>query len=206
MVLFYDTKRTKVVISGSARADVLMLIAAITGMPGAGKSTAAKALKAKGFRLIIMGDVIREETKRRGLEVDDKNTGKVMVELREKYGPGAVAEVCLASLKGAKDKVVVVDGIRSYAEVEVFAREHEVKLMAITASRDRRFLFLTERGRSDAPATRKSFDDRDARELSVGVGSAIALADETISNERSTPEELGKRVVDLVESWVSGVV
>jgi len=180
-----------------------MLIAAITGMPGAGKSTAARALEAHGFRRIVMGDVIREETKRRGLPVDEKNTGKVMLELREKYGPGAVAEVCLRSLKGAKEDVVVVDGIRSYSEVEAFGREHRVKLMAVTASRDRRFKFLTERARSDAPTSRKSFDERDTRELSVGVGGAIALADETLSNERSTADELGRRAIELVEWWVS---
>ena len=183
-----------------------MLIVAITGMPGAGKSTAAKALEARGFKRIVMGDVIREETRRRGLEPDAENTGKVMLELREKLGPGAVAEVCLRSLKAIKDEVVVVDGVRSFAEVEVFKREGAVKLLAITASRDRRFRLLTERGRSDAPASRASFDDRDRRELSIGVGDAVALADESLSNERATPEEIGNRAVELVEWWVSTAV
>jgi dephospho-CoA kinase len=152
---------------------------------------------------MVMGDVIREETRRRGLEPDEKNTGRVMLELRDKYGPGAVAEVCLLPLKGTNEKVVIVDGIRSFAEVEVFAREGKVKLLAIHASRDRRFKLLTERGRSDAPTTRASFDERDKRELSVGVGNAVALADECISNERATPEELRNRTVELVEWWVS---
>jgi dephospho-CoA kinase len=180
-----------------------MLIVAITGMPGAGKSTAAKALEAHGFRRTVMGDVIREETRKRGLEPDEKNTGKVMLELREKYGPGAVAEVCLHSLKAMKEKVVIVDGIRSYAEVEVFARQGKVKLLAIQASRDRRFKLLTERARSDAPASRVSFEERDKRELSIGVGNAVALADESISNEHVTPDELGRKAVELVEWWVS---
>jgi dephospho-CoA kinase len=180
-----------------------MLIVAITGMPGAGKSTAAKALEAHGFKRIVMGDVIREETRRRGLEPDEKNTGKVMLELREEYGPGAVAEVCLRSLKAMKEQVIIVDGIRSFAEVEVFGREGKVKLMAIHASRDRRFKLLTERGRSDAPTSRAGFDERDKRELSIGVGNAVALADESLSNERTTPGELGNRAVELVEWWVS---
>ena len=180
-----------------------MLIVAITGMPGAGKSTAAKALESRGFKRIVMGDVIREETRRRGLDPDEKNTAKVMLELREKYGPGAVAEVCLRSLKAMKEEVVVVDGIRSPAEVEVFARVGKVKLIAVHASRDRRFKLLTERGMGDAPAGRGSFDERDKRELSIGVGDAVALADESLSNEHATPEELGRKAVELVDSWVS---
>lgn len=182
-----------------------MLIVGITGMPGAGKSTAAKALETHGFKRITMGDVVREETRRRGLEPDEKNTGKVMLELREKYGPGAVAEVCLRSLKAMKENVVIVDGIRSYAEVEVFAREGKVKLLAIHGSRERRFKLLAERGRSDAPTSRASFETRDKRELSIGVGNAVALADESLSNERATSEELGNRAVEMVEWWVSTV-
>ena len=180
-----------------------MLIVAITGMPGAGKSTAAKALEARGFKRIVMGDVIREETRRRGLEPDEKNTAKVMLELRERYGPGAVAEVCLRSLKTMKEDVVVIDGIRSFAEVEVFAKAGKVKLIAVEASRDRRFRLLTERARGDAPTSRASFDERDKRELSIGVGNAVALADESLSNEHTTPDELGRRAVELVGSWVA---
>ena len=182
-----------------------MLIVAITGMPGAGKSTAAKALEARGYKRIVMGDVVREETRRRGMEPDPANTGKVMLELREKHGAGAVAEVCLQLLKSLKDEVVVIDGIRSMAEVDVFGRAGSVKLLAIQASRGRRFQLLAERGRSDAPASRASFDDRDSRELSIGVGNAIALSDETLSNEHTTPEELGNRVVELVDSWVKSI-
>ena len=180
-----------------------MLIVAITGMPGAGKSTAAKALEARGFKKVVMGDVIREEVRRRGLEPDEGNTRAAMIELRERFGAGAVAEACLRSLEAAREDVVVVDGIRSLAEVDVFARAGNVRLLAIAASRERRFKLLTSRARSDAPAGRDSFDERDRRELSVGVGNAIALADDVLSNERGTAEELGSRAVEAVEAWVS---
>jgi dephospho-CoA kinase len=179
-----------------------MLIVAITGMPGAGKSTAAKALVSHGFNLVVMGDVVREEVRKRGLEPDSKNTGEVMLELRNKYGPGAVAEVCLQSMREAKAEKFVVDGVRSYAEVEVFRKAGTVKLLAIAASPDRRFKLLTERGRMDAPTTRAKFDERDQRELGVGVGNAIALADATISDEDETAQELGRKVTRLVDSLV----
>ena len=56
-----------------------MKILIITGMPGAGKSEVADAFHNAGYPLIIMGDVIREETKKRGLEPNPENTKKVML-------------------------------------------------------------------------------------------------------------------------------
>ncbi len=180
-----------------------MLVIGITGMPGAGKSTAAKALEARGFKRVVMGDVIREETKRRGLAPDEANTARVMLELRQTYGQGAVAEVCLRQMEAMKERVVVVDGIRSLAEVDVLRRAGDVLLVAIHASRDRRYRLLVERARSDAPVSRAGFDERDSRELSIGVGNAIASADEILSNEHTTPEELARRTVELVSGWVA---
>jgi len=180
-----------------------MLIIAITGMPGAGKSTAATALRGFGKR-VVMGDVIREETKRRGLVPDEKNTGDVMRDLRKKHGEGAIAELCLQSIKNSRPEVLVVDGVRSISEVETFRRAGDLLLLAIHASRKRRFLLLKERGRSDDPLSYQMFLKRDERELGVGIGEAIALADEVISNEHITPSVLSEMVVRTVKSWIAG--
>ncbi|TLX97451.1 MAG: dephospho-CoA kinase [Thaumarchaeota archaeon] len=179
-----------------------MLIVAITGMPGAGKSTAARALENFGMKRVVMGDVIREETKRRGLAADEKNTGEVMKDLRKRYGEGAVAELCLKSIGKAKPDLLVVDGIRSLVEVETFGRAGRVLLVGIHASRERRFSLLKERGRSDDPITYATFLKRDERELDVGIGRAIALADEVISNEHISPDALSKMTVRTAKSWI----
>ncbi|MDV3277206.1 MAG: AAA family ATPase [Nitrososphaerales archaeon] len=179
-----------------------MKLVAITGMPGAGKSTAAQALVGRGWKRVVMGDIIREETKRRGLVADEKNTGEVMKDLRRKRGEAAVAELCLELVERSKADRVVVDGIRSMAEVEVFRRSTEVLLLAVHASRKRRFALLKERRRSDDPQLYESFLKRDERELEVGISKAIALADEMISNEHTTPDKLSQTVVELVERWV----
>jgi len=55
------------------------LIVCLTGMPGAGKSSVASFLKEKGFTVVTMGDVIREEAKRQGLEPTDINLGNMML-------------------------------------------------------------------------------------------------------------------------------
>ena len=182
-----------------------MLVIAITGMPGAGKSTAARALESLNLKRIVMGDVIREETRRRALDPDPKNTGNVMKELREKLGEGAVAELSLQAIKALREDVVIVDGIRSVAEVDVFRRNAHVVLLAIHASRKRRFELLKERGRGDDPPDWDTFVARDDRELGVGIGAAIALADEIVSNEHTNPLELGERVKELARDWMKAV-
>ena len=179
-----------------------MLVVAITGMPGAGKSTAAKALEKTGMKRIIMGDVIRAETTKQGLEPSEQNTGEVMRNLRVKFGENAIAELCIRMMNESKSERVVIDGIRSMSEVDTFRRVGRVLLIAVHASRERRYRLLTKRGRTDDPHDYQMFLRRDERELDIGVGRAIALADEAVSNEHVTPDVLSKLVTKTVRPWI----
>jgi dephospho-CoA kinase len=180
------------------------LMVCLTGMPGAGKSTIASFLKEKGFTAITMGDAVREEAKRQGLEPTDSNLGKLMLKLRQDLGQGAVAHLVLRKLeRDGSTGNVVIDGIRSIPEVEVLKKVGHVKLLAIYASQDTRFKHLVDRGRSDAPSSTDEFAGRDKRELSVGISEAIALADETISNNDLTLDELKERAYGIVKGWLA---
>ena len=183
----------------------MLRIVAITGMPGAGKSTAAQALVKQGWKRVVMGDVIRSETRRRGLEPNARNTGEVMRSLREERGEAAVADLCLETIAKMGADKVVVDGIRSVAEVDAFRKRADVMLVAVDASPTRRFELLKERGRSDDPLSREMFEQRDLRELGVGIGEAIALADATVSNEFATTDELESQMTKVVNRWVKDV-
>ncbi len=183
----------------------MLRIVAVTGMPGAGKSTASEALVRSGWKKVVMGDVIRNETRRRGLEPDAKNTGRIMKELRESRGDSVVADLCLEEIARTHSKRVVVDGIRSIAEVEAFRKKAPVLLVAVHASPGRRFSLLKVRGRSDDPDSREAFSKRDVRELGVGIGDAIALADEVLVNERSTPAKLATAMKEAVDRWVESL-
>jgi dephospho-CoA kinase len=97
---------------------------------------------------------------------------------------------------------VVIDGIRSIPEVEVLKKAGHVKLLAIHASQETRFKHLVDRGRSDTPASTDEFAGRDKRELSVGISEAIALADETISNNDLTFDQLKQSADDIVKEWL----
>lgn len=164
---------------------MIELIIAVVGMPGAGKGLVADEM-ARSLKcpIIRMGDVIRHEARRRGLEPTDRNLGRIMLEMRRRFGPAAVAERCLGKLATLRAPVVVVDGIRSYHEVEAFKRSaRHVVLVAVFASTGRRFERLYGRERADDPKTWEAFRARDERELGVGLGSAMAMADYMVLNE-----------------------
>ena len=177
------------------------LIVCLTGMPGAGKSTIANGLKEKGFEIINMGDAVRAEAEKRNLEPTSQNLGKLMLELREKNGPGAVAELIKPSIENSNSNVIVIDGIRSNDEIEVLKKSANVKLLSILASTNTRFTFLHDRGRSDDPKSREIFEERDNRELNVGVGKSIESADESISNNELTKDELIEVAYQVIQSW-----
>jgi dephospho-CoA kinase len=182
------------------------LIVCLTGMPGAGKSSVASFLKEKGFEIVTMGDAVREEAKKQGLEPTDINLGKMMLKLRQDLGPGAVGYIVLQKLtRDGSSNNVVIDGIRSIAEVEVLKKVGHVRLLAIHASQETRFKHLKERGRADAPSNSNEFAGRDKRELSVGVSEAIALANEVISNNYLTLEQLKLRAYDIVKAWLEEI-
>jgi dephospho-CoA kinase len=171
-------------------------------MPGSGKSTIVSELQGRGIQTLNLGDGIRAEAKRRNLEPSGDNLGKLMLELREKNGPGAVADLLTEQIKNSQSEIIVIDGVRSTAEIEVLKTVGSVKLLSIEASSDTRYKFLGARGRSDDPETKEKFEERDKRELSVGIGKSIAIADETISNNNITLDELTERAYLVIEKWI----
>ena len=183
------------------------LIVGLTGMPGAGKTTVANYLSQKGFPLLVMGDVVREVAENDGLELTSDNLAKLMLRLRKRNGPEAVAHLIVNKIKLMKkeDKqlsVVIVDGIRSMAEVRLLRRIGSVKLLAIHGSTFTRYTHVRERGRSDVTSNLGEFDKRDKIEMDVGISNAIALADETISNNDISISELCQRSLITIQKWI----
>lgn len=178
------------------------VIVCITGMPGAGKSTIAEVGHELGFEVFRMGDDVRMEAVRRNVLPSDENLGSIMLELRNRSGPVAIASLCKERI--VRDSIsnhITIDGIRNMKEFLEFRSLGSAKLVAVHASPELRLRFLVRRSRSDSPSTVKSFEERDSRELSVGIGEAIALADEVIPNSGSIVE-LRERALRLFESLI----
>jgi dephospho-CoA kinase len=162
------------------------LVVGLAGMPGAGKSVVVNVARADGYGVVVMGDEVREEARRRGLEPTPENLGRIMLELRRLEGETAIAKRCVPKILTKAEGKVIVDGIRSLAEVEEFKRHFpKFALIAVHASPETRFKRLFHRQRSDDPKNWEIFHERDMRELSVGLGNAIAMAEHMIVNEGS---------------------
>lgn len=159
----------------------------ITGMSGSGKTTLAKFFASKSYKLLNMGDVIRNLAKQLDLEPRPSTVGKLAQDIRRKGGESAVAIECVKFLKSKYDGKTVVDGIRSLEEVDTFKAEFDVTLVAVHASPKTRFDRLRRRGRSDDPNDYIQFLIRDRRELGFGLGNAVAMADYMIVNEADIP-------------------
>ncbi len=177
----------------------------ITGMPGSGKSILVEEAKSLNLPVYVMGDVVREETMRRYGIV----THELMVEtskiLREERGEEIIALRTIERIKPC-EQVVVIDGVRSLREVEVFRRYGEVIIVAVHASPKTRFERLLKRNRPGDPSTYEEFYKRDMVELSFGLGSVIALADYVIINEgninetRAKAREIFKNLIEKARS------
>ncbi|MGQ4910585.1 MAG: AAA family ATPase [Candidatus Thorarchaeota archaeon] len=158
----------------------------VTGMPGAGKSEIAQIFRDAGVPVIVMGDIVRKEAKRRGLKATPENTRHIMLELRERDGPGAIASRCIEDLRSHSANLLVIEGCRSISEVDVFDDfADRVTIIGVHSSPRARFERLQSRHREDAPTTWSVFHERDMREISVGLGGVIALSDIMLVNEGS---------------------
>jgi len=148
-----------------------------------------------------MGDVVREEAARRGLRIDASTLARLSLELRQTAGWDVIAKMTAERLPSAD--VVVVEGVRCPAEVEFFRRHFSnVFVVAIHCSPKGRFQRLRSRQREDDPKSWDEFVDRDRREISLGIGEVIALADFMLVNEGVSKDEF----IDLCMSTLKKII
>ncbi len=179
----------------------LKTVLVIAGMPGAGKSLASDAARGLALPVLVSGDVIREEAQRRGLKPNKVNLGRLMLRLRREEGMGAVARRLVPLIEKTGQALVVYEGVRNVEELEELRKNHRVLTIAVHAAPETRFQRLLKRRRGDRPRNKADFLGRDQRELKVGVGKVIALADRMVENEESK-DALRRRMKRLLNKTI----
>ncbi|RLM63884.1 hypothetical protein DVK05_13320 [Halorubrum sp. Atlit-8R] len=168
-----------------------MNVIGTVGLPGSGKGEAANVAEAAGIPVVVMGDVIRAECRRRDLD-PAQHHGRIAQALREEEGDDAIAARTLPRIREAaaesdRDETVLVDGLRSTVELDRFreAFGDDFTLVAIRAPFELRAERLGERGRDDSDADLSALRERDAREIDLGLGETLDRADVEIDNTDS---------------------
>jgi len=182
------------------------IVIGLAGMPGSGKSVVVDTARELGYDIVVMGDVIRQETLKRGLELTPQNVGKIMLQLRQEGGNYIIAQKCIPKIEEQTSPKVIVDGLRSLYEADIF-KEHftQFSLVAVHASPQARFTRLSNRHRSDDPTELKIFHERDNRELAVGLGNVMAMAEHIIVNDNSfehVKTKVKESLTRIEEKWL----
>ena len=178
-----------------------MKIIAFVGMPASGKSEAAAIARESGYRVVNMGDVVRDEVRRLGLEPTDENLGGTGTRLRQNEGPEAIARRCVPKLRGLTTDTIVIDGVRNIEEVDLFKQEFRDAffLLHITSSTRNRRARINVRGRTDDTLMHDNgLTIRDQRELGWGMDESIKRADVSIENN-GTLEEFREKIQKILE-------
>lgn len=161
----------------------MMQVMGITGLPGSGKSIVSEMGCERGAIIVSMGDIIREEAKKRG-----ETTKETATNLRKEFGEYIVSELTIKKIKKLEEEgntnPIIVEGIRSHHEVEMFRENFEnFIILSVVANPTLRFERLKLRKREDDSDDYNVFQKRDFTELDFGIGKVITLSDKTLINE-----------------------
>ena len=175
-----------------------MQVMGISGLPGSGKSLVSEIAEKKGAIIVSMGDIVREEAKKRG--ETSKQTSR---NLRKEHGKYIIAELTIKKIKHLQEEgienPIIVEGIRSYHEVDMFKENfNNFILLSIFANPDLRFKRLQNRMREDDSKDYSEFVKRDQMELEFGIGNVIALSDKIIINE-SDLESYSQKINEFLD-------
>ena len=183
------------------------IVVGVTGLPCTGKTEFADTAAEMGFKVIEMGDFVRAHARLLGLEATPNNIGMLADKLREDGGADVVAKMVLPrvleSIKNGNPVVVV--GIRSVDEVEVFRREFgkSFVLIGVDAPRRVRFERACQRRRGDDPLTWEEFEEKDMHESTLGTLQAVRNADHMLVNDKSL-EEFKSKVRGVLAMVIGG--
>jgi len=176
-----------------------VFVICVAGMPASGKGVFIEEARKKSLPVYVMGDIVREETLRRGLKLTPHNLNMVAEDLRKKYGKEAIAKKIVEKIRKTKHNTIIIDGVRSLDEIEYFKKTlGETIIVAIHASPRTRFERIRKRNRPGDPKTWEEFVERDLVELGFGLGNVIALADYMIVNE-GTISDLRREAKKMLE-------
>ncbi|MFA9288810.1 MAG: nucleoside monophosphate kinase [Weeksellaceae bacterium] len=162
-------------------------IIAVVGLPGSGKTETSQYFRSLGLPIISFSDVVNKEIEKKGLPHTLEVHHQIRQGLREKYGFEAMAVLNKKKLtaKLKTNKMVVIEGMRSWEEYEYIQKEFKdvhVVIVALHTDKQKRYKRISKRqDRSDLKGAKRDIDEL----INTHMGPTIAYADYVIKNNFS---------------------
>ena len=181
-----------------------LMIIGITGLPCSGADTFGKILVEKGFIQLSYSDVLREEARKRGIEITRDSLRELGNELRKKEGKGVISKRLIEKIENGKNYVVTT--IRNPGEIREFRKNKgkEFILVNIDAPDIIRFERMVKRGRENDPNSFEEFKKLEKIELGKGqkahglqIRKCMEMADKVIVNDGSL-DDLRKKIEEIL--------
>ena len=164
------------------------MIIGLTGSLGAGKGVILEYLQSQGFNHLSTSNEVRDEARRRNIDLTRTNLQNLGNKLREKEGDSVLAKRLIAQMNSPGN--YIVDGLRNPAEVIEMKNLKDFILIAVDAPSPLRFTRLMSRNRESDPKTWEEFLRIDLRDKGEGEqksgqqsAACMELADFNIYND-----------------------
>ena len=177
----------------------------VTGTYCSGKDSFADYLLNKGFEHLSLSDILRDELRSRGLEVNRENLINLGNELREKEGADSLAVRAAEKMKN--EKSYIITSIRNPLEVKKLSALKNFILINIDAPIKERFKRLIAREdirkEDKANLTFEKFVESECKEMeskeehSQKIKNCVEMAKLTIVNDGRL-EDFHKRIDDMI--------
>ena len=187
--------------------DILKsIVFGLTGKNASGKGTVAEILKKKNFTYHSLSDSLRDELKSLKKEETRENLIDIGNKLREKGGPGVLADKLMPKLNSENNHIV--DSIRNPHEVISLRKETLLRrffLISVDANSRLRYDRLCSRGRIGDTDSWEKFVEQEKKEENNDdpnkqqLSRTMEMADYSIDNS-GTLEELEAQVNRIISS------
>ena len=185
------------------------MIIGVAGRIGAGKEALTNFFREKGFEYFETSQIIIEELKKIGKEVNREGMQDWGDEQRKAHGPGALMKIMLERTKKSPEKDYIFDSLRNSKEVD-FMRQNvkDFFLIGVDANPKIRFERILKRGKESDPKTWEGFlkmDERDNfdkdNEFGQQTGKCIGMADFIVVNDDDLESSM-KQIKEIYEKII----
>lgn len=167
-----------------------LIIIAVVGMPGSGKSAATRYLHTKGIPVVRFGDITDEGLAERNLPLTPENEKKFREAIRQTLGMDAYAQKAQPKIEKLLEtnKVIALDGLYSWEEY-VYLKKLFPQLVLVHIYAEPKIRYERLAKREIRPFTPDEARTRDIAEIEkLHKGGPIAIADHIIENEKDIAE------------------